>query len=276
MDSESLRPESETKILWRRLFADCRQGLRKLLLCVIVVVTPVLCMFAVEIASAATGSPSWLAFSYGIRPLQLTWQNFFSIVFLWPFLHFGWQHLLGNAPFCLALGFLVAIRSVWDFFVVWTLSCCVGGLGVFFTGGIHTIHAGASGVITGFFGCLLLRVLFERSLASLLWALFVGIFYGSLFYVLIPSEAYSWQGHLFGFLGGVLAAALLGTCKRKKNNLSEGGGSSLSSSHSNVMGSEEMELTPFDDFKLEHDVDRLASEEAMMREVQQSMSTSSK
>ena len=114
-----------------------------------------------------------------------------------------------------------------------------------------------------FFGALLLRVVFERSLVSLFWAILVAVFYGSLFYILIPSEAYSWQGHLFGFIGGVVAAAILGICWRRNKSRSE----------NDRDESNENDLGVFDDLKLGDGIDRLASEEIMMNEVQQAYGT---
>ena len=260
MDDELLvRQESEARLLWRRLFADCRQGVRRLLFYVVLVAAPVALMFLVEIVSTVQGNSSGLAVRYGIVPLD---KNRLGSIFIWPFLHFGWPHLLGNAPFCLALSFLVVLRGgAVELLVVYAMSTVIGGVGVWLTGGPNTVHAGASGVIMGFFGALLLRVLFDRSLVSLIWAAVIAIFYGSLFYILIPSRAYSWQGHLFGFLGGVAAAAILGSCCGKSRQKEE------STPHN-----DDEELGVFGDPKLEQGVDRLASESDMMREVEEQFS----
>lgn len=261
MDEELVSPESEARLLWRRMFSDCLVGFRRLLLYVMVAALPVAIMFAVEIASSVQGDPSLLASEYGIFPRKA--HSMLSVFFLWPWLHFGWSHFMGNAPFCFILGFLCCLRGVLDFVVIWIMSMWIGGLGVWLTGGAQTVHAGASGVIMGFFGALLLRVVFEKSLVSLIWALVVAIFYGSLFYIMIPSSAYSWQGHLFGFLGGVAAAAVLGTCNqyRMRNQTKS----------QNEIGSSSQELGVFDDFQLEGRIDRLADEDAMMKEVQEAL-----
>jgi membrane associated rhomboid family serine protease len=199
---EDLETESETRLLWRRLFSDCRQSFKKMFLYVLVVSLPAAVMLILETYSAAVAKPASLAVSYGIYPLNP--HSFPSVFLYWPFLHFGWGHLFGNLPFYLILGFLCCIRGVLDFVVIFVAATWVGGLGIWFTGGRGSVHGGASGVIMGFFGALLLRVVFEKSLVSLFWAAVVAVFYGSLFYIIIPSSQYSWQGHLFGFLGGVL------------------------------------------------------------------------
>ncbi len=257
-------PESEVRLLWRRLFADFSMGFRKLLFFVVIAGVPVVAMFACVVASAVLyRDASELASAYGIHPLENTGATWVAVFFAWPFLHFGWQHLLGNAPFAFALGFFICLRGVVDFIVVFCLSTWIGGLGVFLTGGPNSVHAGASGVIMGCFAALVLRVIFERSLVSLFWAAVVAVWYGSLFYILIPSEAYSWQGHLFGFLGGAAAAAVLGVWGQRQARARAARG--------NEIGSEVEELTRFDDLKLDQNVDRLASETAMFEEVQKQM-----
>jgi membrane associated rhomboid family serine protease len=83
------------------------------------------------------------------------------------------------------------------------------GLGVWFTGSPNTVVVGASGVIFGYLGVLLMRGLVERSWWNLGVVLLVGLLYGwQLIGILPTDEQISWQGHLFGFLGGLIAAIL--------------------------------------------------------------------
>jgi membrane associated rhomboid family serine protease len=101
------------------------------------------------------------------------------------------------------------LRRTSDFFVVSAIAMLVGGLGTWLFGA-PALHIGASGVIFGYLGFLLLRGYFERKFASILFSVFVGILYGSLIWGVLPGQpGISWEGHLFGFLGGVLAAKLL-------------------------------------------------------------------
>jgi membrane associated rhomboid family serine protease len=84
------------------------------------------------------------------------------------------------------------------------------------------VHIGASGVIFGYLGYLLLKGYFERSAFSIALSLGVGVLYGSLLWGVLPTQyGISWEGHLFGFLGGVLAARVL-TPERSKRS-SRGG-----------------------------------------------------
>ena len=145
--------------------------------------------------------------AYGIRPHTVSGLR--GILFA-PFLHEGFGHLIANTVPFLILGWLVMIRETSDFFVVTAITMLVSGLGVWLFGSPYTVHIGASGVIFGYFGFLLLRGYFERSLVSIAFSLLVGFLYGSIIWGVLPLQyGISWQGHLFGFLGGVLAARLL-------------------------------------------------------------------
>ncbi len=126
-----------------------------------------------------------------------------------PFLHGSFAHLLGNSIPFLILGWLVMLRETSDFFWVSLVAGAVSGLGTWLFGS-PGIHIGASGVIFGYLGYLLLRGYFERKVWSIAISLGVGCFYGSLLWGVLPTRyGISWEGHLFGFLGGALAAWLL-------------------------------------------------------------------
>jgi membrane associated rhomboid family serine protease len=144
---------------------------------------------------------------FGIRPR--TWSGL-SHIFLAPWLHAGFAHLLANTIPLIILGWLVMLRSIREFVVVAIVSALVSGLGIWLFGGGNTIHLGASGVIFGFFGALLARAYFERSWVALGLAIFAGFFYGWMLWGLLPGvPGVSWLGHIFGFIGGILAAWLL-------------------------------------------------------------------
>jgi membrane associated rhomboid family serine protease len=162
-------------------------------------------MWAVEVADLLLFGVSLDA--YGIRPRSA--EGLAGILFA-PFLHGGFAHLLGNSVLFVVLGSLVLFHEVRDFVLTTVLAVLVGGLGVWLFGGSGTVHVGASGVIFGYFGYLLLRGYFRRSLGAILLSLSLLVFYGWLLFGLLPFQpGVSWLGHLFGFLGGALSAYLL-------------------------------------------------------------------
>lgn len=128
-------------------------------------------------------------------------------ILLAPFLHAGFAHLLANTAPLAVLGGVILARSVRAFIGVSLIVALVGGLAVWLLGAGNSIHIGASGIVFGYFGYLLVRGITERSLSSIVIALVVGISYGSLLLGLLPGQrGVSWEGHLFGFLAGALAA----------------------------------------------------------------------
>lgn len=143
----------------------------------------------------------------GIQPRNPNWL---WGILLAPFLHGGFAHLMANTPPFLVLGWLVMLRRLRDFFVVALTAMLVGGAGVWVLGAPGSVHIGASGVVFGFLGYLLLRGYFERSFTAILLAVVVAVVYGGALWGLLPTQpGVSWEGHLFGFLGGGGAARLL-------------------------------------------------------------------
>ncbi|QUY41890.1 rhomboid family intramembrane serine protease [Acaryochloris marina] len=144
---------------------------------------------------------------FGIQPRTLVGLR--GILFA-PFLHGNFRHLLANtAPF-LVLGGLVMVRRIMDFFSVSLIVMVVGGLGTWLIGGQNTVHIGASGLVFGYLGYLLFRGYFERSWPAITLSVFVAIVYGSMLFGLLPTMPHiSWEGHLFGFIGGGMAAKWL-------------------------------------------------------------------
>jgi membrane associated rhomboid family serine protease len=143
----------------------------------------------------------------GIKPRTVTGLR--GIV-LAPLLHGGFAHLVSNTVPLVVLGWMVMLRETRHIFPVTALATLVGGIGVWLIGSPGSVHIGASIVVFGYLGYLLLRGWFERSLWSILGSLFVAVLYGGLVFGVLPGQAgVSWEGHLFGFLGGVLAARLM-------------------------------------------------------------------
>lgn len=149
---------------------------------------------------------------YGIQPHS--WIGLRGILFA-PFLHGGFGHLIANTIPFLTLGWLTMIQETSDFFIVSLVSAVVGGIGVWLFGSPDSIHIGASILIYGYLGFLLSRGYFQKNLPSIAVSLTVGILYGGYVWGVLPSQTgVSWQGHLFGFIGGAIAARAI--AKEKK------------------------------------------------------------
>lgn len=151
--------------------------------------------------------PWWHPDAWGIIPRRVIGLR--GILFA-PLLHGSFSHVAANSIPFIVLGWLVMLRRTHEFFVVTAVVAFIAGLGTWLFGSSNSIHIGASGIIFGYFGFLVLLGYFERSIGSILRAVIVGAVYGGLIWGVLPLQAgISWESHLFGFLGGALAAYLL-------------------------------------------------------------------
>jgi membrane associated rhomboid family serine protease len=144
---------------------------------------------------------------YGIVPRSL--DGLWGIVIA-PFLHGNFAHLLSNTVPFLILGWLIMLRNRKHLLPV-TLAAMLGaGLTAWLLGASGSVHIGASGVIFGYLGFLMLAGLYARTWGSILLSVLVTGLWGGLVFGVLPGQpGISWQAHLGGFIGGVWAAKLL-------------------------------------------------------------------
>lgn len=136
---------------------------------------------------------------------------------LWaPLLHGSWPHLLGNTVPFLVFGFLAMAGGVRQWGAVTALIWLVSGLGVWLVGpGGNVSTIGASGVIFGWLVFLLARGFFARSALQIGLAVVLFAVWGSVLFGILPGQpGISWQAHLFGALGGLLAASVAARADR--------------------------------------------------------------
>jgi membrane associated rhomboid family serine protease len=128
-------------------------------------------------------------------------------IFTAPFLHFSWQHLIANTVPFLFMGVIIALQGARRLLLVTLIVIVVGGLGTWLIAPSGTDTAGASGVVFGYATYLFARGFFNRSLLELLTGLVVGVVWGgALLSSVVPHTGVSWQGHVCGAIGGVVAA----------------------------------------------------------------------
>lgn len=150
----------------------------------------------------------------GIEPRSF--DGLWGIVFA-PILHDDWNHLIANTVPLLVLGFLVLLSGIARGLAATGIVWVVGGVGTWLTGGAYSVHIGASVLIFGWLAYLLVRGIFTRSIGQILIGIVVFVFYGGLLWGVLPSDPHvSWQGHMFGAVGGVLAAWALSSDDRKR------------------------------------------------------------
>ncbi|MGW7365971.1 rhomboid family intramembrane serine protease [Streptomyces sp. NPDC054841] len=153
---------------------------------------------AIDVASGHALDP------YGITPRDIA-----ELPDIIPaaFLHYGFGHVAANSLPLLVLGFLAALSGIRRFAGVVLTIVVASGLGVWLTSPADSVTLGASGVVFGLFGYVLARGFVDRSALDVVVGLVVAALYGSILWGVLPTDSgVSWQGHLFGLLGGVAAA----------------------------------------------------------------------
>jgi membrane associated rhomboid family serine protease len=130
-------------------------------------------------------------------------------IFTAPFLHASLDHIMANSVPLAIFGFLAALRGVSRFIGVSLIVMVASGLGVWFLSAPGTVTVGASGLIFGYFGYLLARGFVEHRAFDIVIAVLLAVVYGTMIFGALPGQpGISWQAHLFGLIGGVLAAWL--------------------------------------------------------------------
>lgn len=148
----------------------------------------------------------------GIEPRQLDGLD--GIIWA-PLLHADWAHLIGNVMVGAVLGYMLLLTK--RFLVVTAIVWVVSGLGIWLFSPPYTVTVGASGVIFGWLTFLLVRGIFNREIWQCVLGVVLFCIYGGVLWGVLPTVGgtVSWQGHLFGAIGGVLAAWWLASRDRK-------------------------------------------------------------
>jgi membrane associated rhomboid family serine protease len=127
-----------------------------------------------------------------------------------PFLHAGFSHLTANTISFAVLGALVGLNGRWAFWETTIFIIFVSGAGLWLVGR-PSYHLGASGLVFGYFGYLVMRGLVQKKITALLVAAAVVFAYGGLIWGILPTSSHvSWEGHLCGFVAGIIAARFEG------------------------------------------------------------------
>ena len=153
----------------------------------------------------------------GVEPQQT--DGLLGILFA-PLLHGSWEHLFGNTVPLLVLGFLVLLSGVRLWLQVTAIVWMVGGLGTWLVAPPNTIHLGASVLIFGWLVFLLLRGFVSRRIGQIVLGLLILFLYGGILWGVLPGQPdISWQGHLFGAIGGAIAALVLSERRQPSGDL---------------------------------------------------------
>ncbi|MDQ7809550.1 rhomboid family intramembrane serine protease [Amycolatopsis sp. A133] len=157
-------------------------------------------LWLVQIVNAVDGYD--LSREFGIEPRD---PGSLPDILTSPFMHASWMHIEANSGPLFVFGFLAAYRGVKKWLGVSVLIIVASGLGVWFITPSNTVTVGASGLLFGYFGYVIVRGLFDRHPIDIVIGLVMALCFAYQFTSLLPTEeGVSWQGHLFGFAGGII------------------------------------------------------------------------
>ncbi|NJR65027.1 MAG: rhomboid family intramembrane serine protease [Leptolyngbyaceae cyanobacterium CRU_2_3] len=157
----------------------------------------------------------WLNRAFGLRP-----RTFWGLVGIAcsPFLHVKGSHLPGNTRVFLLLGWFVLLLGMHLFYIVTIAIALFSGIGVWLFGKSRGLYVGASGITYGYRGFLLIYGITAGDAIAFILAIVSGFLYrdrilGSQYASsgILPGHRVrmAWDGHLFGFGGGILVGLLL-------------------------------------------------------------------
>jgi membrane associated rhomboid family serine protease len=179
------------------MLAEARKALFVMLgfLCVI---------WGLQIANWADGYG--LDRSFGILPRDVARLPDIIVA---PLLHFSWTHIEANSGPLFVFGFLAAYRGVVRWVGVTVVCVFTSGLAVWFFQSSNELTVGASGVIYGYFGYVIVKGLFDRHLVDVLIGAAMGLSFAYVLVAVVPgTPGVSWVGHLGGLVGGIASGWL--------------------------------------------------------------------
>lgn len=141
----------------------------------------------------------------GVRPGEP--EGLFGILFA-PLIHGDWEHLIANTPPLLLLGTLLiySYPRAWQPTIVLIWGCA--GIGTWLIGS-PAVHIGASGLTHGMMFYLFVTGVIRRDGPAMAISMAVFFLYGGMLMTIVPRDpGVSWESHLSGAIGGLLAAAL--------------------------------------------------------------------
>ncbi len=142
-----------------------------------------------------------LVYEYGIRPRSV---SSLPDILTAPFLHLSWTHIEGNSGPLFIFGFLAAYRGVMRFLGLTVLVIVVSGLAAWLTAPTNSVGVGASGVVFGYLGYVLVKGLFDRHVIDIIIGAVMALCFAYQFTVLLPHAGIGWQDHIGGLAAGIV------------------------------------------------------------------------
>ncbi len=147
---------------------------------------------------------NWLSGSklnaYGIQSRRV--RGLTGII-ICPIIHQNFNHLFFNSIPLFVLGLAILAQDLKIFYTLTAKVIIIGG-GLVWLLGRRSIHIGASGLVSGYFGYIVYMAYYQPGITSIFVAIFAIYYFGSIFFGIFPQEErVSWESHLFGFVSGI-------------------------------------------------------------------------
>jgi membrane associated rhomboid family serine protease len=155
-------------------------------------------LWVIQLANFADGYH--LSEAYGIIPHDV---HSLPYVLTSPFLHVSWTHIESNSGPLFIFGFLAAYRGVKRFLGLTALVIVTSGLAFWVSGTPGTVGVGASGVVFGYLGYVLVKGFFDRHGIDIMIGAVMALCFAYQFTVLLPKAHIGWQDHIGGLVGGL-------------------------------------------------------------------------
>jgi membrane associated rhomboid family serine protease len=156
-------------------------------------------LWIIQVANWADGYR--LTMDYGIRPRDL---GSLPDIVTAPFLHVSWTHIESNSGPLFIFGFLAAYRGVVRWLGLTVLLIIVSGLAEWFFAAGDSNGVGASGVVFGYLGYILVRGFFDRHGIDIMIGAVMALCFAYQFTVLLPHAGIGWQDHIGGLVAGIV------------------------------------------------------------------------
>lgn len=156
----------------------------------------------------------WIVFlldsqlSLGLTRLGIVPRDLVGLrgLLFWPFLHANVPHLASNSTPLLLFGVIIASHDPRNLLRLTVFISLFAGVGIWLLAR-PAVHIGASGLVFGYFGYIIVRGYYDRSFSSVLIAGVIIVLFGGMIWGVLPSDPHiSWEGHLLGLTAGVVWA----------------------------------------------------------------------
>jgi membrane associated rhomboid family serine protease len=155
-------------------------------------------LWILQLANVADHSD--LTTEFAIRPRSV---SSLPDILTAPFFHFSFTHIESNSGPLFIFGFLAAYRGVVRFLGLTVLVIIVSGMAAWLFAPTDSIGAGASGVVFGYLGYVLVKGLFDRHVIDIIIGAVMALCFAYQFTVLLPHAGIGWQAHIGGLVAGV-------------------------------------------------------------------------